>query len=104
MSEKKDTAQPNPTAPLDDDEPDEWYESKSRTRMLISTVDITPCIYRDKRIFSTGCADENANLTDCYWRKKDWRACTKEMEIFRACWKKNNNDERTSTKDNTDGK
>ncbi|TRX94272.1 hypothetical protein FHL15_004739 [Xylaria flabelliformis] len=57
MSEKKDIPQPNPTAPLDDDEPDEW----------------------DKRIFSTGCADENANLTDCYWRKKDWRACTKEV-------------------------
>ncbi|RYC63784.1 hypothetical protein CHU98_g2433 [Xylaria longipes] len=82
MSKKDDIAQQNPTAPLDDDEPDEW----------------------DKRIFSTGCADENANLTDCHWRKKDWRACTKEMEIFRACWKKNNNNERTSTKDNTDGK
>ncbi|KAJ8120707.1 hypothetical protein O1611_g10296 [Lasiodiplodia mahajangana] len=88
MSKKEDAAQQNPTAPVDDDEPDEW----------------------DKRIFSTGCAgslpvdylDENANLTDCYWKKKDWRACKKEMEIFRACWKKHNNDERTSTKDNTD--
>ncbi|KAI0203632.1 hypothetical protein F4808DRAFT_417310 [Astrocystis sublimbata] len=82
MPKKDDTAQQNPTAPVDDDEPDEW----------------------DKRIFSTGCANENANLTDCYWHKKDWRACTKEMEIFRACWKKNNNDERTSTQDNTDKK
>ncbi|KAI0129687.1 hypothetical protein BJ170DRAFT_681174 [Xylariales sp. AK1849] len=28
----------------------------------------------DKRIFSTGCADENTKLTDCYFEKKDWRA------------------------------
>ncbi|KAI1153328.1 hypothetical protein F4825DRAFT_449624 [Nemania diffusa] len=80
MSKKEDVAQQNSTAPVDDDEPDEW----------------------DKRIFSTGCADENANLTDCYWKKKDWRACKEELAIFRACWKKHNNDERTSTKDNTD--
>ncbi|KAI0469123.1 hypothetical protein F4859DRAFT_516472 [Xylaria cf. heliscus] len=102
MSKKEDIAQQNSTAPLDDDEPDEWYESKLYAHMLKKLT--CACIYRDKRIFSTGCADENANLTDCYWRKKDWRACTKEMEIFRACWKKNNNDERTSTKDNTDEK
>ncbi|KAK8115986.1 hypothetical protein PG984_012488 [Apiospora sp. TS-2023a] len=70
------------SSPQDDDEPDEW----------------------DKRIFSTGCADENAKMTDCYYDKKDWRQCKKEslttqMEIFRECWKKHNNDERTSTKD-----
>ncbi|KAK8069799.1 hypothetical protein PG994_006415 [Apiospora phragmitis] len=46
----------------DDDEPDEW----------------------DKRIFSTGCADtqlvdENAKMTDCYYDKKDWRQCKKEV-------------------------
>ncbi|KAK1839022.1 CHCH domain-containing protein, partial [Colletotrichum chrysophilum] len=40
-----------------DDEPDDW----------------------DKRIFSTGCADENAKLTDCYFEKKDWRQCTAEV-------------------------
>ncbi|KAJ2972630.1 hypothetical protein NUW58_g9147 [Xylaria curta] len=80
MSKKEeDIAQQGAGALMNDDEPDEW----------------------DKRIFSTGCADENANLTDCYWHKKDWRLCKKEMEIFRACWKKNNNDERTSSKDNT---
>ncbi|CAK7243211.1 MAG: hypothetical protein STHCBS139747_004722 [Sporothrix thermara] len=61
----------------DDDEPDEW----------------------DKRIFSTGCADENAKLTDCYYEKRDWRACKNEMEKFRECWKAHNNDVRTSTKD-----
>ncbi|KAI0973494.1 hypothetical protein F4678DRAFT_426909 [Xylaria arbuscula] len=82
MSKKEDTAQQISNAPLDDDEPDEW----------------------DKRIFSTGCADENSTLTECYWVKKDWRACKKEMEIFRACWKRHNNDERTSTKDNKEEK
>ncbi|KAI0400266.1 hypothetical protein F4802DRAFT_502281 [Xylaria palmicola] len=82
MSKNEDAAQQRPPAPVDDDEPDEW----------------------DKRIFSTGCADENANLTDCYWRKKDWRLCKEEMNIFRACWKKNHNDERTSSKDNVDEK
>ncbi|KAH6647804.1 hypothetical protein BKA67DRAFT_578613 [Truncatella angustata] len=71
--EQKTTAQ----TVVADDEPDEW----------------------DKRIFSTGCADENMKLTDCYFEKKDWRACAKEMEIFRACWKRNNNNERTSAKD-----
>ncbi|KAL2149276.1 hypothetical protein VTH82DRAFT_8624 [Thermothelomyces myriococcoides] len=59
----------------EDDEPDEW----------------------DKRIFSTGCADENAKLTDCYHDKKDWRACRDEMEKFRECWKAQGNDKRTSS-------
>lgn len=61
----------------EDDEPDEW----------------------EQRIFSTGCADENTKLTDCYYDKKDWRACRSEMERFRACWKQHNNDKRTSMKD-----
>ncbi|RKU42995.1 hypothetical protein DL546_002013 [Coniochaeta pulveracea] len=61
-----------------DDEPDEW----------------------DKRIFSTGCADENSKLTDCYFEKKDWRACKDEMLRFRQCWKQQGNDARTDTKDN----
>ncbi|KAI1267893.1 mitochondrial genome maintenance protein mgm101 [Xylariaceae sp. FL1019] len=56
MSKEEDPAQKAAIAIVDDDEPDEW----------------------DKRIFSTGCADENAKLTDCYYEKKDWRACTKE--------------------------
>ncbi|SPQ26766.1 ea4ebcd1-c763-4e88-82b6-e90ff19731a1 [Thermothielavioides terrestris] len=45
-----------------DDEPDEW----------------------DKRIFSTGCADENAKLNDCYYEKKDWRACRDEAAVLPA--------------------
>lgn len=55
-------------------------------------------MYRDKRIFSTGCAgassdqtapavlslsDENAKLTDCYYERKDWRAC--KEEVSRCC-------------------
>ncbi|XP_044719029.1 uncharacterized protein HRG_07594 [Hirsutella rhossiliensis] len=66
---------PPPTA-AEVDEPDEW----------------------DKRIFSTGCADENAKMTDCYFEKRDWRACTAEMERFKECWQKNGNEERTSSK------
>lgn len=61
----------------EDDEPDEW----------------------DKRIFSTGCSVENAEMTDCYYDTKDWRACKKEMEAFRECWKRQGNDQRTDTKD-----
>ncbi|KAM3458122.1 hypothetical protein MY3296_000772 [Beauveria thailandica] len=47
----------------DDDEPDEW----------------------DKRIFSTGCSEENAKMTDCYFEKKDWRACTSEGQRQLRC-------------------
>lgn len=61
----------------EDDESDEW----------------------DKRIFSTGCSVENAEMTDCYYDTKDWRACKKEMEAFRECWKRQGNDQRTDTKD-----
>ncbi|PNS13800.1 hypothetical protein CAC42_3293 [Sphaceloma murrayae] len=61
----------------DDDEPDEW----------------------DKRIFSTGCSDENKALNDCYFEKKDWRLCKNEMEAFKQCWKRQGNEGRTSSKD-----
>lgn len=61
----------------DDDEPDDW----------------------DKRIFSTGCSAEQTKMNDCYFDKKDWRTCRKEMEIFRECWKRQGNDQRTETKD-----
>ncbi|KAM0799973.1 hypothetical protein BDR22DRAFT_853578 [Usnea florida] len=61
----------------EDDEPDEW----------------------DKRIFSTGCSTEQTKMNDCYFDKKDWRICGKEMEAFRECWKRQGNDQRTETKD-----
>ncbi|TKA74575.1 hypothetical protein B0A55_06308 [Friedmanniomyces simplex] len=61
----------------DDDEPDEW----------------------DKRIFSTGCADENAGLNNCFFEKKDWRACKDEMEAFKQCWKRRGNEQRTESKE-----
>ncbi|RCI16390.1 hypothetical protein L249_2603 [Ophiocordyceps polyrhachis-furcata BCC 54312] len=41
---------------------------------------------------------ENTKLTDCYFDKKDWRACTAEMEQFRQCWRRNGNDKRTSSR------
>jgi len=53
----------------------------------------------DKRIYSTGCANENTKLNDCFFEKKDWRLCKKEMEGFKNCWKKQKNNERTETKD-----
>ncbi|KAJ4150368.1 hypothetical protein LMH87_011120 [Akanthomyces muscarius] len=77
-TEEDKVQQPGATAQTDgDDEPDEW----------------------DKRIFSTGCSEENAKMTDCYFEKKDWRACTSEMQQFKECWKRHGNEERTSTKD-----
>ncbi|KAK5741534.1 hypothetical protein LTR17_003972 [Elasticomyces elasticus] len=67
-----------PSEPVeDDDEPDEW----------------------DKRIFSTGCADENTTLNDCFFEKKDWRACKDEMEAFKQCWKRRGNEDRTESKE-----
>ncbi|PPJ59916.1 hypothetical protein CBER1_08316 [Cercospora berteroae] len=53
----------------------------------------------DKRIFSTGCSDENATLNDCFREKKDWRACKGEMEAFKQCWKRQGNEGRTDQKD-----
>ncbi|KHJ31732.1 putative cytochrome oxidase assembly factor 4 [Erysiphe necator] len=64
----------------DDDEPDDW----------------------DKRIFSTGCAAENTKMNDCFYEKKDWRLCKDELKLFKECWKKNKNDERTSTKNSNE--
>lgn len=65
------------TAIEEEDEPDDW----------------------DKRIFSTGCAAENTKMNDCYFEKKDWRLCRKELESFKRCWKQQENDKRTEMKD-----
>ncbi|KAJ9606888.1 hypothetical protein H2200_008898 [Cladophialophora chaetospira] len=35
----------------------------------------------DQRIFSTGCADEQLRMNDCYYDKKDWRACKTEVGV-----------------------
>ncbi|EMG49881.1 COA4 Cytochrome oxidase assembly factor 4 [Candida maltosa Xu316] len=64
----------------DDDEPDEW----------------------DQRILKTGCHDENLKLQLCHADTGDWRKCLKEMQLFRECWERNKNNERTSTVDNND--
>ncbi|KAK2786795.1 hypothetical protein FQN53_006092 [Emmonsiellopsis sp. PD_33] len=74
MSKAESTAQ---AVQIEADEPDDW----------------------DKRIFSTGCAAEQLKMNDCYYEKRDWRACKKEMEVFRECWKRHGNDERTQAKD-----
>lgn len=73
-------------------------------------VDVLLTDDRDKRIFSTGCAgrpsntgsqkvpqlngdatEENTALNDCFYEKKDWRACKDEVGCFadaapRAFW------------------
>ncbi|KAG0132064.1 hypothetical protein HOY82DRAFT_484225 [Tuber indicum] len=73
-----------------DDEPDVW----------------------DKRISDTGCAAENTRLNDCFFEKKDWRMCQKEvrnptrelllaqMEAFKECWRLKGNRDRTDSRDN----
>ncbi|RYN21518.1 hypothetical protein AA0112_g10236 [Alternaria arborescens] len=73
-------------------------EDKARAAAAQLVIDDEPDDW-DKRIFSTGCADENAKLTDCYYDKKDWRVCKQEMEIFRQCWQRHGNDKRTDSKD-----
>ncbi|EXJ80801.1 hypothetical protein A1O3_07085, partial [Capronia epimyces CBS 606.96] len=35
----------------------------------------------DQRIFSTGCAEEQLRMNDCYYEKKDWRACKREVSV-----------------------
>ncbi|KAK9768236.1 Cytochrome oxidase assembly factor 4 [Basidiobolus ranarum] len=43
------------------------------------------------RIKKTGCYDENEALQLCFYDTKDWRQCKDEMEKFRSCWKKHQN-------------
>ncbi|KAI0998569.1 hypothetical protein K3495_g9626 [Podosphaera aphanis] len=66
-------------AKVEDDEPDDW----------------------EQRILDTGCAVENTKMNDCYYDKKDWRACKQELELFRKCWMKHRNDKRTDMKDSS---
>lgn len=33
----------------------------------------------------TGCYAEHLTLQDCYFEKKDWRACKSEMLAFKKC-------------------
>jgi cytochrome c oxidase assembly factor 4 len=83
----------------DDDGPDEWCVELMGSASWLGRrgKDAADKSCRDKRIFSTGCAgeafgdahsversayefaDENAKLTDCYYEKKDWRACKQEV-------------------------
>jgi cytochrome c oxidase assembly factor 4 len=56
-------------------------EDKARAAAAQLVIDDEPDDW-DKRIFSTGCADENAKLTDCYYDKKDWRACKQEVSFI----------------------
>ena len=80
-----------------EDEPDDWYaDSEGAIRSRSNVLH-----HRDKRIFSTGCAGvypkpssfsssghnidgvrisaEQTKMNDCYFEKRDWRACSKEV-------------------------
>ena len=54
----------------------------SETRGISTKQASIDSLPRDKRIFSTGCAEENAKLTDCYFDKKDWRQCAQEASFI----------------------
>lgn len=34
----------------------------------------------------TGCAHLNEMVQLCYYEKKDWRQCQKELDTFRKCY------------------
>ena len=42
------------------------------------------------RIRKTGCFKQHEALQDCYYDKKDWRACKEEMLQFKQCFSKYN--------------
>lgn len=45
--------------------------------------DDDPYIARIKR---SGCFSHHEKLQDCYFEKKDWRECRKEMMEFKQCF------------------
>jgi cytochrome c oxidase assembly factor 4 len=78
----------------EEEELDEWYIM----RCLRFSSYTDSFLYRDQRIFSTGCAgrtrrwtaagelqvitslvEEQLRMNDCYYDKKDWRICRKEV-------------------------
>ncbi|KAK6518517.1 hypothetical protein TWF506_005662 [Arthrobotrys conoides] len=47
----------------------------------------------DIRIQKTGCAVENENLQMCFDKTKDWRACQKQVQEFKNCWRRHEKDD-----------
>ncbi|RVD85217.1 uncharacterized protein DFL_003545 [Arthrobotrys flagrans] len=47
----------------------------------------------DVRIRKTGCAGENESLQMCFDKTKDWRACRKQLQEFKDCWRRHKNNE-----------
>lgn len=64
-------------------------------RKVYSTVKMSDSAALDEedpynaRIERTGCAQENEDLQICFYDKKDWRLCAKEMQRFRQCFQSN---------------
>ena len=77
----------------DDDEPDDWYgkcSARRSTRMLTAVQGQAHIQYRMfrcgssrlRRCMSLMIEVENAKLNDCYFDKKDWRACKDEVRLI----------------------
>ncbi|KAK6532195.1 hypothetical protein TWF281_006392 [Arthrobotrys megalospora] len=47
----------------------------------------------DIRIQKTGCSEENENLQMCFDKTKDWRACRKQLQEFKDCWRRHKDNE-----------
>ncbi|KAG4306129.1 hypothetical protein PORY_000117 [Pneumocystis oryctolagi] len=56
----------------------------------------------EKIINSGGCVQERETLQKCHYEKRDWRACSKELEYFRQCWISKNNDHKITKNESLD--
>ena len=42
--------------------------------------------YQDKILRETGCKELNDAVLECFFDKKDWRACQSEVTAFKQCY------------------
>ena len=87
----------------DDDEPDEWYRNHklqlqaclALTQQLAGTressLQVVPVCFSppivSRQIGDDHNTEEQLKMNDCYFEKKDWRACKKDV----SCWALNPN-------------
>lgn len=85
----------------EDDEPDDWYVKYFKIYLLMRSqgaksgtsessaqaapVNIHFTLPGTRGADVTGRAVENTKLNDCYYEKKDWRACKNEVCINYYC-------------------
>lgn len=41
---------------------------------------------QDKLLIETGCKELNDAVLECFFDKKDWRACQSEVTAFKQCY------------------